>query len=44
MGLGKCHLGSGDNVCENLVAGDAVTSLRSWNEASMESLAGHGER
>lgn len=39
MGLGKFGPGSGDSVCESLVAGEAMASLRPRSEASMAELS-----
>ena len=40
MGLGKFGVDNGDSLCERLLlAGEAMASLRYWNESSMAELS-----
>ena len=39
VGIGEVGLDSGNSLCEDIMAGETMASLRPWNEASMAELS-----
>lgn len=39
FGIGEFGLDSCNSLCEDIMAGETMASLRSWNEASMAELS-----